>query len=96
MPAAASRLWKQIKDVDLLILDEFGGRRYEQNGAESLYSLADVRMNNASTIITSNRPQQGRYGVFTDPVIDGAILDRMVWYQARSRSSSRRLNPIAS
>lgn len=77
-PRRASRLWKQIKNVDLLILDDFGFRRYEQNEAEILYSLADVRMNITSTVITSNRPPQDWYGVFPDPVIGGAILDRMV------------------
>ena len=61
-----------------MILDDFGFRRYEQQEAEILYSLADVRMNSASTIITSNRPPQDWYGVFPDPVIGGAILDRMV------------------
>lgn len=77
-PRRIARLWKQIKRVDLLILDDFGFRRYEQHEAEILYSLADLRMNRASTIITSNRPPQDWYGVFPDPVIGGAILDRMV------------------
>jgi DNA replication protein DnaC len=77
-PRRASRLWKQIKNVDLLILDDSGFRKYEQNEAESLYSLADVRMNIASTVIISNRPPPDWYGVFPDPVIGGAILDRIV------------------
>ena len=77
-PRRAARLWKQVKRVDLLIIDDFGFRRYDQEEAEVLYSLADVRLNTASTIITSNRPPQDWYGVFPDPVIGGAILDRMV------------------
>jgi len=77
-PRRSARLWKQLGRVELLILDDFGFRRYEQQEAEILYSLADVRMNSASTIITSNRPPQDWYGVFPDPVIGGAILDRMV------------------
>lgn len=77
-PRRAARLWKQIKNAELLILDDFGFRRYEPNEAEILYSLADARLGVASTIITSNRPPEDWYGVFPDPVIGGAILDRMV------------------
>lgn len=77
-PRRVARLWKQLERVELLILDDFGFRRYEQREAELLYSLADLRLGNASTIITSNRPPQDWYGVFPDPVIGGAILDRFV------------------
>jgi len=31
-----------------------------------------------STILTSNRSPQGWYSVFPDPIVGGAILDRMV------------------
>lgn len=77
-PRRAARLWKQIRKYELLILDDFGFRRYEQREAEILYSLADARLNSASTIITSNRPPEDWYGVFPDPVIGGAVLDRLV------------------
>jgi DNA replication protein DnaC len=77
-PRRAARLWKWVGSVDLLILDDFGFRRYEQKESEVLYTLADERLGNASTIITSNRPAQDWYGVFPDPVIGGAILDRFV------------------
>lgn len=77
-PRRAARLWKQIGRAELVILDDFGFRRYEQEEAEILYSLADLRMNQASTIITSNRPPGDWYGVFPDPVIGGAVLDRLV------------------
>lgn len=77
-PRRVARLWKQIKRTELLILDDFGFRKYEQIEAEILYSLADARLNVASTIVTSNRPPQDWYGVFPDPVIGGAVLDRLV------------------
>lgn len=77
-PRRVARLWKLIRTVDLLILDDFGFRRYDGSEAEILYSLADLRLGNRSTIITSNRPAQDWYGVFPDPVIGGAILDRLV------------------
>lgn len=77
-PRRAERLWKSVRTVDLLILDDFGFRRYETKEAELLYSLADERLSASSTIITSNRPVIDWYGVFPDPVIGGAILDRFV------------------
>lgn len=77
-PRRAARLWKNIKNFDLLILDDFGFRRYDTKESEILYSLADFRLGCHSTIITSNRPAQDWYGVFPDPVIGGAILDRLV------------------
>lgn len=77
-PRRIARYWKLIRNVDLLILDDFGFRRYDSRESEILYSLADLRLGNRSTIITSNRPVQDWYGVFPDPVIGGAILDRLV------------------
>lgn len=77
-PRRVTRLWKRIKNVDLLILDDFGFRRYDNAEAEMLYTLSDSRLGNKSTVITSNRPTQDWFGVFPDPVIGGAILDRLV------------------
>ena len=62
----------------LLILDDFGFRRYDHKEAEILYEISDERLGKGTTIITSNRPIKDWYGVFPDPVIGGAILDRFV------------------
>jgi DNA replication protein DnaC len=43
-----------------------------------LYVLAEERLGRASTIITSNRPPEDWYAIFPDPVVGGAILDRLV------------------
>ena len=77
-PRRVARLWKQVKTMDLLVLDDFGFRRYDSKESELLYALADERLGSGSTIITSNRPPQDWYGVFPDPVIGGAVLDRLV------------------
>lgn len=77
-PRRVARLWKQLKSYELVILDDFGFRRYDSKEAELLYALSDERLGATSTIITSNRPPQDWYGVFPDPVIGGAILDRLV------------------
>ena len=43
-----------------------------------LYVLAEERLGRASTVLTSNRPTEDWYAIFPDPVVGGAILDRMV------------------
>jgi DNA replication protein DnaC len=77
-PRRSERLWKRCAASRLLILDDFGFRRYDTHEAELFYELADERIGKSSTVITSNRPPQDWYGVFPDPVIGGAILDRLV------------------
>ena len=76
-PRRATALWKQVRSVKLLILDDFGFRCYDSKEAELLYAISDERLGTGSIIITSNRPAEDWYGVFPDPVIGGAILDRL-------------------
>jgi DNA replication protein DnaC len=77
-PKRTQRLLKRALNSTLLILDDFAFRKYEQSEAELLYSIADARLGYKSTILTSNRPPEDWYSVFPDPVIGGAILDRLV------------------
>jgi DNA replication protein DnaC len=77
-PRRTERLWKRCVTAKLLILDDFGFRRYDARESELFYELSDERLSKSSTIITSNRPPEDWYGVFPDPVIGGAILDRLV------------------
>ena len=74
---AQRELARAIK-VDLLVLDDFAFRALDQREAEMLYVLADARLGTASTVLTSNRPPDDWYAIFPDPVVGGAILDRMV------------------
>jgi len=77
-PRRTERLWKRCREARLLILDDFGFRRYDARESELFYELADERIGKGTTIITSNRPPEDWYGVFPDPVIGGALLDRLV------------------
>jgi len=74
----AQRELARVIKVDLLILDDFAFRILNQKEAEMLYVLADARLGTASTVLTSNRPPDDWYAIFPDPVVGGAILDRMV------------------
>ena len=76
-PRRAASLWKRVRSVKLLILDDFGFRSYDSKEAELLYAICDERLGTGSIIITSNRPAEDWYSVFPDPVIGGAILDRL-------------------
>jgi DNA replication protein DnaC len=77
-PRRVDRLWKRCLTAKLLILDDFGFRRYDTKESELLYELSDERLGKAATVVTSNRPSEDWYGIFPDPVIGGAILDRLV------------------
>jgi len=74
----AERTLHRAVAVDLLVLDDFAFRKLDQKEAEMLYVLAEERLGKASTVLTSNRPPQDWYAIFPDPVVGGAVLDRMV------------------
>jgi DNA replication protein DnaC len=74
----SQRLMKRCLTVELLVLDDFALRKLDQKESELLYALADERLGRASTILTSYRPPEDWYGAFPDPVIGGAILERLV------------------
>ena len=67
----------KLGSVDLLIIDDFAFRKIEQPASEWLYEVVDRRYGKGSIILTSNRAMSDWMGVFPDPVIAGAILDRL-------------------
>jgi DNA replication protein DnaC len=74
----AERMLRRAVSVDLLLLDDFAFRKLDSKEAEMLYVLAEERVGRVSTVLTSNRPPEDWYAIFPDPVVGGAILDRMV------------------
>ena len=72
------RAFKKYLKADLIILDDFAFTRLDSRESEILYALADERLGRSSIILTSNRPPEDWYGIFPDPVIGGALLDRLV------------------
>ena len=69
---------KRCLGAELLILDEFAFRAYSQRETELLYAICDERLTSGSIIVTSNRPPEDWYSVFPDPVVGGAVMDRLV------------------
>lgn len=72
------RLLGRIIKSDLLIVDDFALRKFETKEVEMLYSIVDAREDTKSVILTSNRPCEDWLNVFPDPVVGGAILDRLI------------------
>ena len=71
-------IMKRCLTAGLLILDDFSFRPYSQMETELLYTLSDERLGEASIIVTSNRPPEDWFSVFPDPIVGGAIMDRLV------------------
>lgn len=74
----AERTMKKCLTVNVLILDDFAFRKMDQKESEIFYAITDERLGKLPILLTSNRPMQDWFTCFPDPVIGGAILDRLV------------------
>lgn len=70
-------LIKKLVQCDLLIIDDFAFKKIDQQDSEFLYNIVDKRYGTKSIILPSNRAMNDWMSVFPDPVIAGAILDRL-------------------
>jgi DNA replication protein DnaC len=71
------QLLKRLITVDLLVIDDFGFKTIDQTAAERLYAIVDSRFRAKSIILTSNRSMTDWPGLFPDPIVANAILDRI-------------------
>jgi DNA replication protein DnaC len=71
------QLMTRILRVDLLVIDDFGFKAFDQLAAERFYTIVDKRFGGKSIILTSNRAINDWGSLFPDPVIANAILDRL-------------------
>lgn len=62
----------------LLVIDELGYLPFETNAAHLFFQLVSRRYERGSTLVTSNRSVAEWGGVFGDPVVATAILDRLL------------------
>jgi len=70
-------LQRNLKRIDLLILDEMGYVTFDLPGAELLFQLLASRHETSSTIVTSNLMFSEWTKVFHDPILTAALLDRI-------------------
>jgi len=68
---------KKLKQVAVLILDDFGLRNYSHDEASILLDVLEERYLKGSVILTSQVEPQGWSKLFEDPVIADAIIDRL-------------------
>lgn len=71
-------LYRKCIKAGLLIIDDFGFKKLDNEETECLYRIVDERLGNNSIILTSNRPAEDWLSIFPDPVVGGAMLDRLV------------------
>jgi DNA replication protein DnaC len=68
---------KKFERFTLLILDELGSISFDKSGGEMLFHLLSNRHGKGSVIITTNLTFDRWETVFTDPVLTGAMVDRL-------------------
>jgi DNA replication protein DnaC len=72
-----SQLIKKLIKIDLLVIDDFGFKKIDQQAAEYLYAIVDARYAVKSIILTSNRAITDWAAIFPDPLMANAVLDRL-------------------
>ncbi len=72
------KYFDKVAKVNLLILDDFGLTRMEQQQQFDLMEIMEDRHGKASTIIVSQLPVASWFDVISEATIADAILDRLV------------------
>ncbi len=68
---------RKLISVDLLIIDDFGLRRFNHEQSSDLYEVIIERHKRSSTIFTSNRTIDEWIPLFDDPILAQSALDRL-------------------
>lgn len=72
------RFYEKLNKQQLLILDDFGLNRFDQQQRMDLMEIIEDRHNRRSTIIASQLPVFSWYEIIGDDTIADAIMDRII------------------
>lgn len=73
-----STLKSRLVKPALLMIDDFGNGEMNLAVGHVLLDIVDRRMRSSSLLITSTYPRAQWHGLFTDPSLVNAVLDRIV------------------
>lgn len=72
-----SRVENRLRKLELLIVDELGYLALEDTQVKLLFSVLAQRYERVSTVLTSNLPFDQWEGIFHDPAMTVALVDRL-------------------
>ena len=72
------RRLQQYLRCDLLVIDDFGLKPLTPPGPQDMYDVISGRYESGSILLTSNRAPSEWMGLFQDPLLGSAGLDRLV------------------
>lgn len=73
-----ARMLKALARIDLLILDDWGPEKLNDEQRRDLLEIIEDRYERRSTTVTSQVPVDHWYEIIGNPTIADAILDRLV------------------
>ena len=73
-----AKMLKALARVDLLILDDWGPEKLDDEQRRDLLEIIEDRYERRSTIVTSQLPVDRWYEIIGNPTIADAVLDRLV------------------
>jgi DNA replication protein DnaC len=68
----------ELKKADVLILDDWGLSALTQSESRDILEIIEERNNSGATIVNSQIPTKEWHGLFTNPTVADAIMDRLV------------------
>lgn len=72
------KLMGQLAKVELLVLDDWGLAPFTVTESREILEVIEDRHQTLSTIVASQLPIENWHGVFADPTVADAVLDRLV------------------
>ena len=73
-----NRLMRELKNIKLLILDDWGLNVFDHTEGRDLLEVIEERTQANSTVLLSQLSKEDWHGLFSDPIVGDAVLDRLI------------------